>query len=232
MGIEANSRQQRLDFALADPVQGRGGYKAIPSVWYGEDAELLEQMLRFYPRRRPRRILDATVNRGRIWRGSRREVIGLDIDARHAPAVVGDNTRMPFRDRSFDVVVYDPPHVPNQGRDNQKDFNTRFGLVLRSSKTNGYSFSHTYPPFLAEAYRVLRTEGILFAKIADYIHNHRYQWAHVDFVSAARATGFQPCDCIVKVRKGPIVDPKWKLAHHARRHHCYWLVLRKSSRCE
>jgi hypothetical protein len=28
------------------------------------------------------------------------------------------------------------------------------------------------------------------------------------------------------------VDPRWKKAHHARRHHCYWLVLRKSDKCE
>jgi hypothetical protein len=40
------------------------------------------------------------------------------------------------------------------------------------------------------------------------------------------------CDLIVKVRKGPIRDPKWKTAHHARRQHCYWLILRKSKKCE
>src|SRR5262249_40320137 len=45
-------------------------------------------------------------------------------------------------------VVYDPPHIPNQGRDKQKDFNTRFGLVLKSSAHNGYNFSHLYPPFV------------------------------------------------------------------------------------
>jgi hypothetical protein len=36
----------------------------------------------------------------------------------------------------------------------------------------------------------------------------------------------------VKVRKGPIVDPKWQTAHHARRRHSYWLVFRKSNKCE
>jgi hypothetical protein len=40
------------------------GYKPLPSVWYEEDAELLDQMLGFYPRERPKRILDATVNGG------------------------------------------------------------------------------------------------------------------------------------------------------------------------
>ncbi len=208
------------------------GYAPIPSVWLGDDAELLEHLLSFYPRKRPMDILDATVNGGRFWKGSKRKVIGMDINAAHKPAVVGDNRKMPFKDECFDVVVYDPPHIPNQGQDRSKDFTTRFGLVEKSLKNNGYNFSHTFPPFMAEAFRVLRQEGILLCKITDYVHGHRYQWAHVDLILAGKAAGFCPCDCIVKVRNGPIIDPKWKIAHHARRQHCFWLVFRKSAKCE
>ncbi len=218
--------------AAKPPLAEEPAYETLPSVWYGSDAELLERMLDFYPRRRPKLILDATVNGGRFWEGSRRRVIGMDIDPSHKPQVVADNRRMPFRDRCFDVVVYDPPHVPNQGKDQSKDFNSRFGLVLKSSAKTGYNFNHLYPPFLAEAYRVLKPEGILLCKIADYIHNHRFQWAHIEVIKAAAQTGFCACDCIVKVRNGPIMSPRWKTAHHARRHHCYWLVLRKSDKCE
>src|SRR5262245_59897768 len=139
---------------------------------------------------------------------------------------------MPFKDRCFDVVVYDPPHVPNQGKDQSKDFNTRFGLVLKSGAKTGYNFNHLYPPFVREAYRVLRPEGILLCKIADYIHGHRFQWAHVEVIKAATEVGFTACDCIVKVRKGPIMSRRWTTAHHARRHHCYWIVFRKSDKCE
>src|SRR5262249_17017527 len=149
------------------------------------DANLLEMMLDFYPRKRPKRILDATVNKGRFWEESSRPVTGLDIDPVHKPDVVGDNRAMPFRTRSFDVIVYDPPHVPNQGKDQPKDFNHRFGLVLKSPATNGYNFNHLYPPFAREAYRVLRPEGVLFCKIADYVHGHRFQWAHLEFIRAA-----------------------------------------------
>ncbi len=207
-------------------------YAPLPSVWYGEDTSLLERLLNFYPRERPKLILDATVNGGRFWRDSKRPVVGIDIDPKHRPTVVADNTSMPLRSEFVDVIVYDPPHIPNQGKDNQKDFNVRFGLVLKSSKEHGYNFSHTYPRFLREAYRVLKPEGVLFCKITDYIHDHRYQWAHIDLTLAAREIGFCPCDCIVKVRSGPIIDPKWQTAHHSRRQHCYWLVFRKSNSCE
>jgi hypothetical protein len=207
-------------------------YAPLPSVWFGTDAELIEKMLCFYPHEDPVDILDATVNTGRFWRGSNRKVIGMDIDDKYSPDIHADNTKMPCQDSSFDVVVYDPPHVPNQGRDRSKDFNDRFGLVQKSSAATGYNFSHTFPPFLREAFRVLREDGVLFCKIADYIHGHRHQWAHVDIVNAAEEVGFTPCDCIIKIRKGPITDPKWKKAHHARRQHCYWIVFRKSDKCE
>ncbi len=207
-------------------------YRPLPSVWEGTDAALLEQMLDFYPRTPPGRILDATVNRGRFWQSSQRPVIGMDVNWGFRPDVSGDNRRMPFRDESFDVVIYDPPHIPNQGKDRSKDFNTRFGLVLKSPAANGYNFSHLYPPFAREAYRILKSEGILLCKITDYVHGHRFQWAHIELVKAASDVGFCPCDCIVKVRQGPIVSPRWKKAHHARRQHFYWLVFSKSDRCE
>jgi hypothetical protein len=222
------------DFALEAPDRKSRStkYEPLSSIWDGDDATLLERLLTLYPRKTPRRILDATVNGGRFWKGSSRPVTGMDIDPRHNPDVLGDNTDMPFEDVSFDVVVYDPPHIPNQGRDKSKDFNRRFGLVYRSSKENKYTFSHTFPPFLREAHRILVREGILLAKIADYVHHHQYQWAHIEFINAARAVGFTPCDCIIKIRKSPIIDPRWKVAHHSRRQHCYWLVFRKSKKCE
>ena len=136
---------------------------------------------------------------------------------------------MPFHSSLFDVVVYDPPHIPNQGNDRSKDFNIRFGLGARSAKENGYSFAHTYPAFMAEAWKILAEDGILLCKIADYIHNHRYQWAHVNLIRAGQDAGFTACDCIIKIRKGPIIDPKKrKRLHHSRRRHCYWIIFRKS----
>src|ERR1039458_10872182 len=75
---------------------GQTAYNPLGSVWEGDDAELLERMLAFYPRKRPKRILDATVNGGRFWRDSKRPVYGLDLDIAQRPQIVADNTQMPF----------------------------------------------------------------------------------------------------------------------------------------
>jgi hypothetical protein len=179
---ESNGHATHFDDRRSDCAPAT--YQPLPSIWEGSDADLLQRMLHFYPRKPPKLILDATVNAGRFWTGTERRVIGLDVNPEYRPQVVADNRLMPFKDRCFDVVVYDPPHIPNQGSD------------------------------------------------ADYVHNHRYQWEHVEVVRAATEAGFCACDCIVKVRKGPLVDPKWKTAHHARRQHCFWLVFRKSTRCK
>jgi SAM-dependent methyltransferase len=222
--------QKQLE--LIPKAETKPEYRTLSSIWEGTDSELLERMLDFYPKSPPQLILDATVNVGRFWKGSKYPVIGIDIDPTHRPDIIANNLRMPFKDEGFDVVVFDPPHIPNQGKDRSKDFNSRFGLVVKSSIDNGYNFSHLFPPFVEEAYRVLKLEGILFTKITDYVHGHRYQWAHVELIKAASSVGFCPCDCIVKIRRGPIMSPKWKNAHHTRRHHCYWLIFRKSTKCE
>ena len=166
----------RLDIANAEPWKR---YRPLDLVWHGEeDADLIEQLLAFYPHTEPRLILDATVNGRRFWRGSARPVIGLHIDPSHRPEVCADHAAMPFSADSFDVVEC---------------------CCVKS--------------------RITST-------------NHRYQWAHVDLIRAGQDAGFTACDCIIKVRKGPIIDPKWKVAHHSRRHHSFWIIFRKSDRCE
>ncbi len=211
---------------------GTGRYSPPASIWEKSDAELLETMLTFYPHREPDRILDATMNCGRFWRGSSRAVIGIDVNPQYHPHIVADNRQLPFGDEFFDVVVYDPPHLPNYGRDGVKDFSTRFGLVLKSDASTEYDLKHLYSPFTCEAFRVLRQDGILFCKVTDYVHNHRTHWAHIDLHLAAVSSGFCPCDLIIKIRRGPIVDPKWKVAHHAKRRYAFWLVFRKAENCE
>ena len=208
-------------------------YQPLSSVWTGTDSDLLSEMLTFYSAIKPHPILDATYNTGRIWNGSGREVVSMDIDPRYRPDIVADNRAMPVSDESFAVVVYDPPHVGPQGRDkSRKRFDVDFGATVECGKDQGWTLSYLYPPFLAEAHRILRPEGLLLAKITDMVNNHRSRWAHCDFMRMAEAAGFTVSDLIVKVRQGPMVSTRWKRARHARKRHCFWIVCRKSDRCE
>lgn len=208
-------------------------YRPISSVWTGTDSDLLETMLRFYPVIDPDPILDATYNTGRIWGDSQRPVVSMDIDPRYNTDIIADNRDMPVEDESFAVVVYDPPHVGPQGRDkSKKRFDVDFGATVECGKEQDWNLSYLYPPFLDEAMRVLKPDGLLLAKITDMVNNHRSKWPHCDFMQMADDAGFTVCDLIVKVREGPMKSTKWKRAHHARKRHCFWIVCRKSTRCE
>ena len=209
-------------------------YEPLSSVWDGSDSELLDRMLQFYPSIPPEPILDATYNRGRIWNGSTRRVVSMDIDPKFNPDIVGDNRIMAgICDNRFGCVVYDPPHVGPQGRDKStKKFDVDFGATVACGKAQGWTLSYLYPPFLKQAKRVLKPRGILLAKITDMVNSHRSKWAHCDFMSMAEQAGFTVCDLIIKVRNGPMVSSKWKTAHHARKRHCFWIVCRNGRSCE
>lgn len=207
---------------------------AFDSVTVCPDYDLIEQMLDFYPAIPPEPILDATYNAGRFWRESSREVVSMDINPVYKPDIVGDNRVMDrVPDSHFGVVVYDPPHVGPQGRDkSSKRFDTDYGATVDCDKRHDWNMSYLYPPFLEQARRVLKPEGLLLAKISDMVNNHRSKWAHCDFMRMASVAGFTVCDLIVKVRKGPMRSSKWKKSHHARKRHSFWIICRNGTSCE
>ncbi len=210
------------------------GYEPLSSVWEGSDGELIESMLDFYATIDPEPILDSTYNSGRFWKGSGRRVISMDIDPQYQPDIVCDNRDMKgVKDNSFATIIFDPPHVGPQGRDKSvKRFDVDFGATFDCGKEQNWTLSYLYPPFLNEAMRVLKPNGLLLAKITDMVNCHRSKWAHVDFMVMAEQAGFTVCDLIIKVRKGPMTSTKWQNAHHARKRHCFWIVCRKSKSCE
>ena len=134
-----------------------GDYNALSSVWTGTDAELLTEMLGFYPVIDAEPILDATYNTGRMWRGTGITPVSMDIDPQYEPDIVADNRVMDgVLGDSYAVVVYDPPHVGPQGRDkSSKRFDVDFGATMACGKEHGWSLSYLYPPFLEQAKRVL-----------------------------------------------------------------------------
>lgn len=204
------------------------------SVIEGRDPRVLQTMLDFYAP--PGAVvLDVTANRRRMWEGVSWSgpVTYVDVDPAMEPDIVADFRALPHPAASVDVLVFDPPHLPAAGGSAASDAQMRrdYGLAGSLKADNVASY---FPPFLAEAARVLRPGGVVFAKLKDYVHNHRYQWMLVEWVIAVRATpGLTPCDLIVKRDPcgGNLKSGRWKRAHHARNAHCWWAVVRKG-RCE
>lgn len=203
------------------------------SVMLARDPEVLRTMFSFYAPDAGH-VVDCTANARRMWKGlDTSRVTFCDIDPLMSPDVVADFRALPFEDGTVDVLVFDPPHLPAAAASvaSDKAFVGRYGLEHGG---NGSDISHFFPEFLKEAERVLASDGLVFAKIKDFVHNHAYRWTLTDFVNACRAQhGLTPCDLIIKrdPAAGNMMSGRWQKAHHARNAHCWWVVVRKG-RCE
>ena len=205
------------------------------SVINGRDRDVLNVALPFYVRPGGR-VLDCTANTRKMWRGVEwtGEVVYSDIDASHNPDRVCSWDATPFSDASFDALVFDPPHLPTAAATcaGLKQYKDDYGLRRGEAHESGPA--SVFAAFLAEACRLLRPDGVVLAKLKDYVHNHRYQWTLAAWVGAVQmADGMTPCDLIVKVDPcgGNLKSGRWKQAHHVRNSHCWWAVARKG-RCE
>ena len=203
----------------------------LESVWNGRDRELLDAMFAFYAPH-AQRIVDVCCNARRMWGRWALNAVGYDIDPAVRPDEICGWHALPDADRTVDVVVYDPPHLPLAAASARSlaPFVKGYGLA-RSIRADNVAELHT--PMLREAHRVLRADGLIFAKIKDYVHNHRYQWNLELFNTKVRAVGLTPCDIIVKrdPAAGNLKSGRWRRAYHVRNVHCFWVVVRKG-RCE
>jgi hypothetical protein len=186
-------------------------------------------------------ILDCTFNSGKMWAGilDAYHPVTLDIDPIFGTDYVGDFRHLSdvIGNRKFDVLVFDPPHLPlaSASENSSGIWRDQYGLVNGTDTgRDGDNVSQLFRPFFREAVKVLRPDGVVFCKMVDMIHNHRYQWQHIDLVLAARLEGMTPCDMLVKIDPcgGNLKSSKWKNVHHLRRNHCFWIVVRNSHRCE
>lgn len=190
------------------------------------------------------RILDVTYGDGGIWAGQEwRPLIRMDRRALPGVNVVGD-----FRDlmhvadaqhpemavlhlpsAAFDVVVFDPPHAPEGGANSR--WASRFGTTDESVQ-HVPDITHLYPPFLEEARRVLKPNGIILAKLCNVVHRGKMRWQVDRFVRAAEATpGLTACDykIVPAERSRTLTGHNWENCRHCRRNDVHWLVVRRGS---
>jgi hypothetical protein len=206
----------------------------ITSIINGRDPQVLTTLLTFYAHPKGT-IYDVTCNEKRMWKGvsDAGSVVYSDIDKTMNPSVMCNFTQLPYKSGSGSVIVFDPPHLPKAAGSEHslQPFVERYGL---DKTTEEDSIKSIFVPFLIEAKRVLNQEGLIFVKLSDYVHNHKYQWILVEFINAVWSVkGLTPTDLIIKCdpSAGNLISGKWKTSHHVRKAHCWWIIVRKG-KCE
>jgi hypothetical protein len=201
----------------------------------GTDQEALRALISLHACPEPR-ILDVTHNRGRMWKGLPYTPHRSDRDpCLHEQGftdTVADFRALPFPDASFDVIVFDPPHIGDA--DESVMGGQSFGVDAADMRLGWKSVPAQFSPFMCEARRVLRPRvGVVIAKICDQVTAGRYRFQHLDLIGAGRLHGMTACDVMLTVQwaRGGLIDPKWKHVNHVRQVHTYWLAFRNGPDC-
>lgn len=207
------------------------------TILMGKDNEVIPILLDIHCNTTEPKILDCTYNTGKMWKDSPFKPHRMDVNPQLELDTVGDFTKMPFGDKEFDVIVFDPPHLPTNAAsiNSSKIWESSYGITADEGiGRDGDNVTGMFEPFLLEAKRVLKEDGIVLAKIADLIHNHRYQWQQVEFINSVQKLKMTACDMMIKCdpNAGNLQSSKWQNVRHLRKAHCYWIVVRNSLRCE
>lgn len=191
-------------------------HNELTSVWTRSDAELLRHMLALYPRSTPQTVVDVTYGKGIFYKGSATLPIGLDMDRERAKDAVASYDCLPLKTGSVDVLIFDPPHLPKSGTKG----------VIKNLYNEFPTGADPLTGFFLEASRVLKPEGVVFAKTCDYVNSGRSHWQLVNLMGVVESCGLCPCDLIIKVRAHALRHPAWTCQLHARKRHSFWVVVR------
>lgn len=156
-------------------------------------------------------VLDATYGKGAFWKVYRpARLTGADINIDCSPCGRSvDFRNMPFADRMFDVVVFDPPYKLN-GTPELGEFDVAYGIDV---STTWQDRMQTIAAGTKECARVARRH--LLVKCQDQVVSGKMRWQTDVVTNIAYAAGFRKADRFDLRSKG-LPQPEGRRQVHAR----------------
>src|SRR3989344_401377 len=151
-----------------------------------------------------------------------------------------DCRKLPYKDRSIDCLVLDPPYMEGLFR---KDTRHLAGngtyKAFRSAYSNGQTTNggpkyhdavlDLYFKAGKEASRVLKKNGIMIVKCQDEVSANKQRLTHVELINEYAKMGFFCKDLFVVERQNKPAVSRLKKQVHARKNHSYFLVFQLTS---
>lgn len=181
-------------------------------------------------------VLDATYGNGMFWTHYRPERLIM-----HDISLDGvDFRQLPEADASIDVVIFDPPYIPQGGRETSTirdgarmtaggngGFLQRYGLV--DGPKSVAELEQLVADGMKEASRVLAPSGRLWVKCMDYISGGQYRTGRHHVVSTALELGLRQVDEFIH-HSGLGPQPARAVQEHSRRAHSILCIFQAPKR--
>lgn len=163
-------------------------------------------------------ILDPTWGSGAFYKGQTPPTVAGDMRSDRARDLLLDFTRLPFADKTFDVVVFDPPFQPATV---DGLIGTRFTKPVKGV----VALEGLVRAGAAEAWRVCK-RGVLI-KCQDYIHDHKPVWMS-EWLWRELGT---PYEVVHVTRPGKLKASNWSRQLSAYRNHStFWAFSKEKNR--
>jgi len=144
-----------------------------------------------------------------------------------SPGVLKLDVRdLPFESSSIKSVIFDPPFLVSSTK-------SQYRMVKRYGSFDCLeSLKAFYYQSLFSLKRVLKHGGLLIFKCQDFV-NARQQNLVLPFIyDTARELNFACRDLFILISNSRMNAPSIKKQQHARKHHCYFLVLKCNKRLD
>ena len=176
-------------------------------------------------------VADVTYGQGVFWRNipdGLYDVLATDIST-------GTDCRdLPYEDGALDCVVLDPPYMHSPGGTTH-GAHAAFERHYRNNGSGNQTGSKYHQAVIdlyteagREAYRVLRSNGVLIVKCQDEVCANKQRFTHVELMDAYGKMGFVAEDIFVVVRQNRPGVSRMVRQVHARKNHSYFLVFWKN----
>ncbi len=203
----------------------------VPSAFVSGNDYAFPRILKLYVK--PGSIVaDVTYGKGVFWR----HVPPGEYDLRATDIQQGVDCRnLPYAEEEIDCVVLDPPYMHSPGGTAHGD--SPFEKYYRNNGCGNQTESkyheavlHLYRDAGKEAFRVLRTRGVLIVKCQDEVCSNRQRFTHMEIMRTYRKIGFVAEDLFVIVRNNRPGVSRIVKQVHARKLHSYFLVFWKKGK--
>jgi hypothetical protein len=158
---------------------------------WASNADLIADCARLGYLRSDWMTLDPTYGYGTFWRKWHPPgglFVRSDLDPRKSPVGYSvDFTNLPFQDRTFDAVVFDPPYKLNGTPSDTDGVDERYG-VHGASYFRWEDRMQLCRDGISECARVLG-DGYLLVKCQDQVCSGKVRWQTIDFANHAATLG-------------------------------------------